>query len=387
LLSKLNQLFDLGRDQMASALNRSTTAEPNITYASAIALISAQFVAGFSDHPSVANLQVVAADTLILVFVNRIPMSRNIRETVRTYVLTAAHICIKRHRLDLQPKLLDVLHVCMSSIHSRAFSGPFGIVLGSNLNLASIAEASEEGPPQPGDKSLEQLLLVALTDSLNRPVLPYYVDFINHVPDMLGDSLAPLFFALLDGLTSSFKSGNDEVAFVSYLRGLQNLYALALGAVPVPSSRRSSVNGGSEEVASLAHFTNLVSGVFSPGGSSRNHPLTTHWLKDKALNALPTIAHLLLQLHSNNGENSSREDNLFSKSARKRLDRFVQQVTNSCVGTWVEAVIHSCPLPWPPLSVILSTCHTTVETMIGTCISRILMRLGLGPEESCVHLL
>ncbi|CAK5264480.1 unnamed protein product [Mycena citricolor] len=197
-------------------------------------------------------------------------------EVIQAVVVGKLYLCIHSGKLDLQNKLLHLLH---SLISASAAEKP------GNAESSSSASDTDATPHTVANTLLIQALVDGLSTPENRPVLQHWLDFVlmavqlfqpalQNVVTPLNETLCKQILANLgDLLTVTFADGlfGDDLKSTAtdaelgmLLGGLERLVLLSL-AFPTESGGAGSAGGGVEDdtVENSSGLLGYVSTVFS----------------------------------------------------------------------------------------------------------------------------
>ena len=237
---------------------------------------------------SIAIIQSTAID-LLQVIVARGEIDHLSVETIEAAVIAKLYFCIHVDRLDLQNKLLHILHSLLSASTSNLDSSPLG-----NRHMGSSDGAPEDQTPQEGlmgeqrthtINPINPLLLQTLVDGIatltNRPVLQHWLDFVlmavpqfqpmlQAVVNPLNDCVCrQLRLALADILQASkdeddvqdIASTATDAEFIMLLNALERLVQLSL--VNVEANQEDDDSGAEKSPVENSGLLGYVSNVFS----------------------------------------------------------------------------------------------------------------------------
>ncbi|OBZ78644.1 Protein dopey-1 [Grifola frondosa] len=224
-----------------------------------------------SMHSFNALSQSVSVDLLQAV-VARGEMDFAMLQTVETAVVQKLYFCVHIGRLDLQNKLLHLLHSIISA------SSPGAPNLGGSL--AHIDRGSEissalDAPTsiRAGSHSIHPLLIQTLVDGLstptNRPVLQHWLDFILMTVPQFQETLQNVVVPLSDS-EGDIVSFTTDADFMMLLNALERLALLSLSRVqdaPVEEETNPTDRSGQESGGLLGYVSNVFSSDAAAGAT------------------------------------------------------------------------------------------------------------------------
>jgi hypothetical protein len=251
--------------------------------------------------PANARIQSLSID-LLQAIIARGDMNLQALEDIENVVVAKIFSSIHTGRLDLQPKLLHILHsviLATSTIpqarqgKSKADAALAVAALEPSGSAASniIDESTSKKLPS---SSLNPLLAQALIDGIseigNRPILQHWLDFILTTVPQFSHSLQHLSYPLSECICRQLNNSLDSMEevllkgfsvrpdsapimtdseFVMLLHGLERLVLQGLSKGEVPSTENIDdampVTATEKESSGLL---GLVSNVFTPDGST-----------------------------------------------------------------------------------------------------------------------
>lgn len=203
-------------------------------------------------------------------------------QNVQTAVIGKLYVSIHTHRLELQNKLLHLLHSVISAMQDPGVPRP---------NKGAAADASE---PSALDKSedlhtlsVHPLLLHTLMDGINSPsnigVLQHWLDFVLMVVPQFHHALQSLVSPLgncicknlrirLDDLRRALREGHDhhdfrsnttDAEFIMLLNALERLVLFSLSTTDAGNADEDEVPAEKPPGAESAGILGIVTSVFS----------------------------------------------------------------------------------------------------------------------------
>ncbi|KAJ3289691.1 hypothetical protein HK104_007293 [Borealophlyctis nickersoniae] len=283
------------------------------------------------------SIQTRASDFLHLLLLRTESMNFQLLLTLQSVVIRKLLFCIFSARLDLQPRLLQVLH----AVAGVAGGGPGGrrikevsVLKKGDVNV-SVAMGMEQVGKDEGIKEREfpllrtigssplfvRTTLEALSMRTNRPILQHWIDFIlsslPHLRASFNRVIVPIMRCLCDELTKyraqmsryirAFPTStpvngsrivHDEaqtdLEAVTLLHGLEQMISFCLadnrdGAVTSPTD--------ANHASSLRVITDYVSSVFMGDGGSGDPESTQRKVREAVLGMMHSIFRGLQELY------------------------------------------------------------------------------------------
>lgn len=197
-------------------------------------------------------------------------------QNIESAVVSKLYFSVHTHRLDLQNKLLHLLHSVITALNSQS---------GSSQPSALPSTMPEQGQvPAPSSYNLNPLLVQTLIDGLsistNHPLLQHWLDFVlstvPHLQNALHTVIIPLNDCLCRLLRSSLAdvlqaskgiaaddiiSSTTDADFLMLLTALERLVLLSSSQIPVTAQEEDDAT--SPEKHESSGLLGYVSGVFS----------------------------------------------------------------------------------------------------------------------------
>ncbi len=266
-------------------------------------------------NPFNAMLQATAADLLQALIV-RGEVDLAALQAMESVIISKLYLAIHQHRLDLQNKLLHLLHSIISGFSSQIVV-PVPVPAPTSKATKAAAERAASARQYDAENStasyiLHPLFIQTLQDGIsepaNRPLLQHWLDFVMmtvpQFPSLLGSTIAPLNDtvctqlrgALADISQASSKSSTsgDIIAFTTdsdflmLLNTAERLVLLSLSSVSITSQEEEeSPVGEKQETSGLLGY---VSGVFS--SDSGQTPID-----DPAAVSVSSILHITIRTY------------------------------------------------------------------------------------------
>ncbi|KAI9179024.1 hypothetical protein H9P43_005686 [Blastocladiella emersonii ATCC 22665] len=418
---QLGVLGEIAGSQLPKALRHPMPSPATTTYFQYLLDAAITYLASFTAPGTNATLveanegvQTAACDFLVHLLQTPGHATAALHARVRQTLAVVLHVCQSRQSLELQVKVLHPLRLALAGVPVPTSGLRRGTVLGSNLALSSVENegstrhlavdtASAQPAPLGGAMAelVDAVLVGALTQATNRPVLASYVDFIVDATHHLTDLLPALLNVLVQSLVAAAARNRDENTIVAYLRGVQHLYSLALGQAMPPVL--SAIDGpgdaasvASESASGLSQISQYMTGVFSPNSGNNAAAAaasarTTHWLFKHAVQTFPQLVDLLVATHarlaahaadsSTRGQPPSAARVHVLRATKRRLDRLVEYVALACPNAWVDAVLLDRALNGRSLDASLVACHMETEDFQAAAMTNVLRRLTPGAPE------
>ncbi|KAI0964349.1 hypothetical protein AcW1_001188 [Taiwanofungus camphoratus] len=142
-------------------------------------------------------------------------------QTIESVVVKKLYVCVHTGRLDLQNKLLHLLHSVISASHP-GLEGPSS----KGKQMAPSNAASDSGNAPDGSQhsiiethSVNPLLIQTLVDGIsvssNRPILQHWLDFILMTVPQFQDTMQPAVVPLCDTVCRQLRVALSEIRQVS----------------------------------------------------------------------------------------------------------------------------------------------------------------------------
>lgn len=137
-------------------------------------------------------------------------------ETVEAVIVTKLYVCVHTNRLDLQNKLLHLLHSVISALTTLGSQLP--MTHQPRMELLSEAsqtpDADREAAPQ--SYNINPLLTQTLIDGIgtvsNRPLLQHWLDFVLMTIPQFHQALQPAVEPLIECICRQLRSATNETA-------------------------------------------------------------------------------------------------------------------------------------------------------------------------------
>ena len=238
--------------------------------------------------------------------VSRGDLNNDTIESIEAAIIAKLFLLVHSQRLELQNKLLHLLHSVISSSASLAKRQEAGALMSiqnsTEPGLDSSNEALQTGPTTTlvTNPLLIQLLVDGVSNSSNRPVLHHWLDFVlmtvPRFPHILASTISPLNACVcrqikgsLDDISTvlSLKSGNqpnlgsyaDDAGFIMLFNAMEHLVLVALNEAgsSVPEEQNPLDKSGSDGTGLLS----MVSNVFlTESQNQSSEPLMTVSCRD-----------------------------------------------------------------------------------------------------------
>ncbi|KAF8899262.1 Dopey, N-terminal-domain-containing protein [Infundibulicybe gibba] len=239
-------------------------------------------------HPGNLAIQSTAVD-LLQVLIARGEIDLTTIEAVEAIVIGKLYFCVHVDRLDLQNKLLHLLHSLISASILHEDVSPPRVAAGRTDDGSMDVPGNSDNEQDPGTRgySVNALLIQTLMDGIsirtNRPVLQHWLDFVlmavpqfqpalQTVVTPMNDCICKQLLALLVDLIQSSsveEQDNDTVSsatdaeFIMLLNGLERLILISLAYTSEPSSAEDETSttekSGSETTGLLGYVSNVFS--------------------------------------------------------------------------------------------------------------------------------
>jgi hypothetical protein len=162
-----------------------------------------------------ANTQSLSTD-LLQTIIARGEIDQAALETVEAVIVTKLYTCVHTGRLDLQTKLLHLLHSVISALSTLGSQLP--MTHQPRLDLLSDAsqapDVDREAAPQ--SYNMNPLLIQTLTDGIgaltNRPLLQHWLDFVLMTIPQFHSALQPAVEPLIECICRQLRSATNEIA-------------------------------------------------------------------------------------------------------------------------------------------------------------------------------
>lgn len=226
--------------------------------------------------------------------------------SVEAAVIGKLYFAIHTRRLDIQNKLLHLLH----SIMSVVTLSPEGLMAQAEEGgHAPGPEVSQEAASYPLNPLLTQALVDGISTASNRPVLQHWLDFVLMAVPQFQPALQPVVLPLIECICHQLQLDLDEVLlassesrksntdfasratdaeFIMLLNGLERLILLSL-AYPSESSSMDDDTSYSEKAPPDA--SGILGNVFGVFGSDGSAPVAQETL---TVSTIRLLAHSLL---------------------------------------------------------------------------------------------
>ena len=202
-------------------------------------------------------------------------------QTIESAVVSKLYFSVHTHRLDLQNKLLHLLHAIITALISQAGASQPPPPPSSTPEIPQVTT--------PSSYNLNPLLVQTLIDGLsvssNHPILQHWLDFIlstvPHLPNALHTVIIPLNDCLCKLLRSSLAdvqqaskgsiaddiiSSTTDADFLMLLTALERLVLLSSSQMPVATQEEEEAT--SPEKHESSGLLGYVSNVFSSDSAS-----------------------------------------------------------------------------------------------------------------------
>lgn len=232
-------------------------------------------------RPNNAIIQSTAVD-LLQAIVARGEID-SVVETIEAVIVGKLYFCIHLHRLDLQNKLLHLLHSLISA--STARDEALRQLAARDRHDGSVPNSAVDQEPGHRGYSVNSLLIQALVDGIatrtNRPVLQHWLDFIlmavpqfqpalQAVVSPLNDCLCRQLLSSLNDIakaslddqeyTEDLSSSATDAEMIMLLNGLERMILLSLAYTSEPSSEEDAITTekvGTEGSGLLGYVSNV----------------------------------------------------------------------------------------------------------------------------------
>lgn len=239
---------------------------------------------GATMQPSNALIQSTAVD-LLQTIVARGEID-TVLETIEAAVVGKLYFCVHLNRLDLQNKLLHLLHSLISASTDNIESARAPV--SSNRERNDSAPSSAVGTDDPGARSysVNSLLIQTLADGIatrtNRPILQHWLDFVmmavpqfqpalQAVVSPLNDCLCRQLLSSLGDILRGSSPGQEytedipsmatDAEMIMLLNGLERMILLSLAYTSeISSSEEDNMppeKSGSENSGLLGYVSNV----------------------------------------------------------------------------------------------------------------------------------
>jgi hypothetical protein len=148
-------------------------------------------------------------------------MELDILESIETTVVAKLFSCIHTTRLDLQPKLLHILHsvILASSTIPHAYHGKskadaaiaVAALESSTLTVSQTDEKTGKKLPSGSNPLLTQTLIDGISEASNRSILQHWLDFILTTLPQFSHSLQYLCYPLSSTITGLLRDALNDV--------------------------------------------------------------------------------------------------------------------------------------------------------------------------------
>ncbi|KZT08595.1 uncharacterized protein LAESUDRAFT_757319 [Laetiporus sulphureus 93-53] len=294
---------------------------------------------------------------LLQALVSRGEIEFPLLQTIEAAIVKKLYICVHTGRLDLQNKLLHLLHSIISASTSGASMHPGrGSLL---LPGGAVDGVPSTGPPDADAETyavnplLIQTLLDGISRPTNRPILQHWLDFIlmtiPQFQDLLHSCVDPvcdgicrqLWFALNDLRKISIKGEADDdvettttdADFIMLLTALERLVLLSFSQVPETHQTDEEYSAPGQESSGLLGYVSNVFSSEAPG-------VTEEPLASSDYHALHEAVRVLYALWDNLAASTSRlfDISIYSK-ARNRSRKVLEHLFRAHSTMVLESII------------------------------------------------
>ncbi|KAI0095247.1 Dopey, N-terminal-domain-containing protein [Irpex rosettiformis] len=362
--SLLNELGDRTRDVggnvneatymdvvIFSLLNRYLQSEPVAQLAYALG-------------PFNESLQSSAVD-LLQTLVARGEIDMIVLQSVESAVVTKLYACVHTGRLDLQNKLLHLLHSTISALH-----GHVDAEIQKSARI-SQADQSMDGPRSQISQtsySTNPLLIQTLVDGIsitsNRPIIQHWLDFILMTIPQFHEMLQPAILPLNDCVCKQLRSTLDEITSASRI-----------------SARTADVTAYSTD----ADFVMLLNAIERLVLLSLSHLQQTGSVEDDGMNEKPIhessgLFGYMSNVFSSDTASLSNDDQL---SVKLMDNRGLHEAIRVLYAVWDQLVI-TMPENWDSREESLSLIYVRTRTRCRRVLEHLFRAHPLEVLESSV---
>lgn len=216
---------------------------------------------------------------LLQALVTRSDVDSHTLHTAESVVVGKLYMCVHSGRLDLQNKMLHLLHSLISALSTTLYRASQGDLVpeGSGRNLA---------PSFSLDPLLTQTLIDGISIRSNRAILQHWLDFVLMTVPQFHDILQPTIIPLNDCVCRQLKSALEEVTqaskttsfsvdvsmystdadFIMLLNAMERLVLLSLSQAIDPNQVEDELVP--EKTTNEGGLLGYVSNVFSTDSTS-----------------------------------------------------------------------------------------------------------------------
>lgn len=209
-------------------------------------------------------------------------------QNVQTAVIGKLYLSVHTHRLELQNKLLHLLHSVISAMTTSQDPSAFLSSRGATgVATDASVEPSVDMPDDPHELSIHPLLLQTLMDGINSPsnsaVLQHWLDFVLMAVPQFHHALQSLVFPMgdcicknlrirLDDLQRALKESHDhhdfrsnttDSEFIMLLNALERLVLLSLSTTETGHTDEDDIPPEKLPGTETGGLLGIVTSVFS----------------------------------------------------------------------------------------------------------------------------
>ncbi|KAG5643542.1 hypothetical protein DXG03_000683 [Asterophora parasitica] len=358
--------------------------------------------------PDNATIQSTAVDLLQAIVVRG--DIDNVVDSVEAIVVGKLYFCVHLKRLDLQNKLLHLLHSLISA--STAHNNAVRQAATRHDGSAPSSATGHDTEPETRSYSVNSLLIQALVDGIavrtNRPVLQHWLDFIlmavpqfqpalQAVVSPLNDCLCRQLLASLKDLHGSASKGRDynedtvsgvtDAEMIMLLNGLERMILLSLAYTSELNAMEEDTTPQDKSGAEGSGLLGYVSNVFSSESTQQTDEILTarspaYRSLDEGIRVLYLVWGTLLWTNPTTRSSKDESLSLVYNRTRIRCRRVLEhlfrvqsvEVFESIVDCWSRDLpnpIMSPAAAFELLDVLVSSAQNAVHMICESILCRI----------------